>query len=576
MSQDFQRIAADVKLGDNVRLASFINLYGCTIGDDSKIGAFVEIQKNASVGCRCKVSSHTFVCEGVTIEDNVFIGHGVVFINDTYPRATTAAGELQTEKDWRVEPTVVKKGASIGSGATILANVTIGENAIVGAGSVVTKDVPANTIVAGNPSRLFRALEDDNNTSIGADTLNNASIPFLDLATPHQKLEEELVTVLRTALKKAAFIGGAEVEAFEREFAGFCETQHCVGVSNGTDALRFILLAAGIGPGDIVVTVPHTFIATAEAISQTGADLGFVDIDELTYNMDPARLEHYLQNQCLLGRDGLIHRASGKRVRAIVPVHLYGQMADMDRILEIAERFHLMVIEDSCQAHGAEYFSMKQNRWRKAGSMGRAAAFSFYPGKNLGACGEAGAVTTDDEQLASRIRMLRDHGQAKKYFHDIEGYNGRLDAIQAGFLRVKLNHLAEWNAQRRERAATYNSLFAGCGGIIVPHEPAWSKAVYHLYVIRTELREALMAHLKSLDIGTGIHYPIPLHLQKAYASLPYKRGDFPVSEQIAPEILSLPMFPSLTGAEQQRVVSVIREFVRLHSKEKAQVVGASA
>lgn len=391
----------------------------------------------------------------------------------------------------------------------------------------------------------------------------SANIPFLDLATPHVELEEELVSVLRAAVKKAAFIGGPEVEAFEREFAQFCNAQYCVGVSNGTDALRFILIAAGIGPGDIVITVPNTFIATGEAISQAGADLAFVDIDERTYNMDPARLEHYLQNECLQDRDGApMHRATGKRVRAIIPVHLYGQMADMDRILEIAERFHLMVIEDACQAHGAEYFSTKQNRWRKAGSIGRAAAFSFYPGKNLGACGEAGAVTTDDESLAAKLRMLRDHGQAQKYFHDIEGYNGRLDAIQAGFLRVKLKHLTQWNAERRERAAHYNSLLRGLDGVIVPHEPSWSKAVYHLYVIRTDSREALINHLKSAGIGTGIHYPIPLHLQKAYSSLPYRAGDFPVSERVAAQIVSLPMYPQLTAEQQARVADETSQFVQ--------------
>jgi dTDP-4-amino-4,6-dideoxygalactose transaminase/acetyltransferase-like isoleucine patch superfamily enzyme len=564
MNQDFKRIAPDVKLGADVKLGSFINLYGCEIGDETKIGAFVEIQKNASVGRRSKISSHTFICEGVKIEDNVFIGHGVVFINDTYPRATTATGELQTEQHWSVEPTLVKKGASIGSGATILANVTIGENAIVGAGSVVTKDVPANTIVAGNPAGVLRALEGpEPRGSQSPATAPDHSIPFLDLKTPHQELEEELVAVVRKALRDAAFIGGSEVDSFEREFAEFCDAQYCVGVSNGTDALRLIFIAAGVGPGDTVVTVPNTFIATAEAISQAGADLAFVDIDELTYNMDPASLERYLRAECLPDEEGqLRHRVTGKRIRAIVPVHLYGQMADMDAIMDIAERYGLMVIEDACQAHGAQYFSARQGHWRKAGTIGRAAAFSFYPGKNLGACGEAGAVTTNDEELASRIRMLRDHGQAKKYFHDIEGYNGRLDAIQAGFLRVKLKHLAAWNEQRRARAAYYHSVFADNQSVIFPHEPAWSKAVYHLYVIRTESREALMAHLKSSGIGTAIHYPIPLHLQKAYAHLPYREGDFPVAERVAAQIVSLPMFPQITGEQQVRVVDAISQFVQ--------------
>ena len=567
MNPDFKRIASDVRLGADVKLASFINLYGCGIGDETKVGAFVEIQKNANVGRRCKISSHTFICEGVTVEDNVFIGHGVVFINDTYPRATTATGELKTEQHWSVEPTVVKKGASIGSGATILANVTIGENAIVGAGSVVTKDVPANAIVAGNPASVLRTLAGpERRSSQNSATATDNGIPFLDLKTPHQELEEELVAVLRKALRDAAFIGGSEVDSFEREFAEFCDAQYCVGVSNGTDALRLILVAAGIGPGDTVVTVPNTFIATAEAISQAGAELAFVDIDELTYNMDPVCLEHYLRTECLPDEEGrLRHRVSGKRVRAIVPVHLYGQMADMDAILDIADRYSLMVIEDACQAHGAQYYSTRQGRWRKAGTVGRAAAFSFYPGKNLGACGEAGAVTTNDEELASRIRMLRDHGQAKKYFHDIEGYNGRLDAIQAGFLRVKLKHLGEWNEQRRARAACYHSLFGENQSTIFPHEPAWSKAVYHLYVIRSESREGLMAHLKSAGIGVAIHYPIPLHMQKAYAHLPYREGDFPVAERVAAQIVSLPMYPQITDEQQVRVADTISQFVHTTS-----------
>jgi dTDP-4-amino-4,6-dideoxygalactose transaminase len=223
----------------------------------------------------------------------------------------------------------------------------------------------------------------------------------------------------------------------------------------------------------------------------------------------------------------------------------------------------LIVVEDACQAHGAEYFSRKHNRWMKAGSMGRAAAFSFYPGKNLGACGEAGAVTTNDASIAGKIKMLRDHGQAKKYYHDVEGYNGRLDAIQAGLLHAKLTHLAKWNELRRERAESYKLLFAGTDSdVILPHEPSWSRPVYHLYVVRTDDRDGLMAHLKEQGIGTGIHYPIPLHLQKAYASLNYRRGDLPVAEKIAEQIVSLPMYPQLTADQQVRVVEEILSFAR--------------
>jgi dTDP-4-amino-4,6-dideoxygalactose transaminase len=239
---------------------------------------------------------------------------------------------------------------------------------------------------------------------------------------------------------------------------------------------------------------------------------------------------------------------------------LYGQMADMDAILELAGQYGLTVIEDACQAHGAEYFSAKLNRWMKAGSMGHAAAFSFYPGKNLGACGEAGAVTTNDAYVAGKIRMLRDHGQAKKYHHDMEGYNGRLDAIQAGLLQVKLVHLAKWNALRRDRADEYNRLLAGNEVVIRPYEPSWSRAVYHLYVIRIHDRDGLMTYLAGSGIGTGIHYPVPLHLQKAYAELDYVPGDFPVAETVAAEIVSLPMFPHLTELQQVRVADEIRTF----------------
>ncbi len=339
-------------------------------------------------------------------------------------------------------------------------------------------------------------------------------VPFLDLVTPHVELEQELTAVFQKALRTAGFIGGAMVEDFERAFAAFCQTKHAVAVNSGTDALRFALIAAGVKAGDVVITVPHTFIATTEAISQAGAQPEFVDIDERTYNIDPAKLHAYLETQCTEMDGQLVSKRSGRPVTAIVPVHLYGQMADMDAILELAERYQLIVIEDACQAHGAEYFSRKHNRWFKAGSLGHAAGFSFYPGKNLGACGEGGAITTNDARIAKASTMLRDHGQAKKYYHDVEGYNGRLDSIQTGILSVKLNHLAEWNTQRRSHAAEYRRLFEKNGtGILVPLEPSWSRAVYHLYVVRVADREGLMAHLK--DAGIGTRYSLPNSLAPA-------------------------------------------------------------
>ncbi len=393
--------------------------------------------------------------------------------------------------------------------------------------------------------------------------MSTSNIPFLDLVTPHVELEPELTGVFQQALQSASFIGGPAVAGFESAFANFCGTEHAVGVGSGTDAVRFALVAAGVGPDSVVVTVPNTFIATTEAISQAGAVPEFIDIDPRTYNIDPEKLRDYLEHKCIQGAAGrLVSRRSGRPVTAIVPVHLYGQMADMDPILELAERYGLIVVEDACQAHGAQYFSRKHDRWFVAGSMGRAAAFSFYPGKNLGACGEGGAVTTSDGAIAAKVRMLRDHGQIKKYFHDVEGYNGRLDAIQAGILQIKLKHLPEWNTQRRARAAEYNRLFEAAGSPVTrPFEPPWCRAVYHLYVIGSDRREELIVFLKELGIGTGIHYPIPLHLQQAYKSLGYGPGDFPNTERAAGIIVSLPMFPSLTAEQQERVVAGIRQFV---------------
>jgi dTDP-4-amino-4,6-dideoxygalactose transaminase len=382
------------------------------------------------------------------------------------------------------------------------------------------------------------------------------SIPFLDLVTAHLQLEDELVAVFRSALRSAAFVGGSAVQRFEQEFAAFCGTTDCIGVASGTDAIRFAVMAAGVQPGETVLTVPNTFIATTEGVSQAGAHFDFVDVDECTYTLDPRKLQAYLDCACTRDAEGRpVSKRTGTRITAIIPVHLYGQIADMDAILEIASANNLILIEDACQAHGAKYFSRKEQRWRNAGSMGRAAAFSFYPGKNLGACGEGGAVTTDDPAVARRIRMLREHGQSKKYFHDMEGYNGRLDAIQAAFLSVKLRYLNGWNQQRRAAARMYDELFKDAVGVIPPFVPDWSKPVYHLYVVRVPDRDGVQQQLTEEGVGTGIHYPVPLHESPAYAHLGYRPGDFPVAERVAREALSLPMFPGLMPDAQQAVLS---------------------
>lgn len=398
--------------------------------------------------------------------------------------------------------------------------------------------------------------------------MNNRKIPFLDLVSPHLELEEEIIGLVREALREGRFIGGPPVETFERDFADHCKTKHSVAVGSGTDALRFALIASGVKRGDTVLTVPNTFIATTEAVTQAGALVDFVDIDGRTYNMDPVKLREYMERGCRKEKGGHISNRTGGPVTAIVPVHLYGQMADMDSINEIASEYGLKVIEDACQAHGARYYSKKDGCWRNAGSMGAASAFSFYPGKNLGACGEGGAVATNDEEVAARVRMLRDHGQARKYYHEIEGYNGRLDSIQAGILSVKLKRLDEWNNLRRKNAYYYNELLSRINGIKTPFEPLWSRAVYHLYVLRVRDRERLRKHLDSAQIDTGLHYPLPLHLQNAYSRLGLGKGSFPVAETSAESILSLPMYPGLTETQQRRVAEVIEEFASRHAARR--------
>jgi dTDP-4-amino-4,6-dideoxygalactose transaminase len=392
-------------------------------------------------------------------------------------------------------------------------------------------------------------------------------VPFVDIVTQHLALENELIDVLRKAIRSGVFVDGPMVKDFERDFAGYCDSTYCVGVGSGTDALRFALMAGGVKQDEMVITTPNTFMATTEAISQVGAFPDLVDVDENTYNIDIGKLGEHLEVQCDVdnktGRP--IHKRTGKQIAAIIPVHLYGQMADMDAVMELAEKYNLIVVEDACQAHGAEYFSLVNERWRKAGSMGQAAAFSFYPGKNLGACGEGGAVTTDNDEIVRRLRMIRNHGQSRKYIHDIEGYNGRLDAIQAGILQIKLRNLAEWNNWRRQCALHYNELLGEINEITVPYEPQWSRAVYHLYVIRTPARDEVRKHLTENNIVTGLHYPVPLHLQKAYLSLGYEEGDFPVSEKIAREMLSLPMHPHLTEDQQVHIIERIKESLKKYS-----------
>ena len=375
-------------------------------------------------------------------------------------------------------------------------------------------------------------------------------IPFLDLKAHHDSMRGELETAIREVMDSNAFAGGPFVAKFEQDFATYCGAADAIGVGNGTDALWLSMLALGIGAGDEVITVPMTFMATAEAISYCGAKPVFVDIDERTYTLDPDLLE----------------RAINPRTKAIIPVHLFGQAADMDAILEVARHRGLPVIEDACQAHGAEY------RGRKAGSIGTAGCFSFYPGKNLGALGEAGAVVTNNEELRNKIQMLRDHGQAKKYHHALIGWNARMDGIQGAALRVKLKHLDRANQARRANARFYDQHLAKIEEVVLPEEAEYARHVYHLYVVRVQERDRVLQAMASRGIACGIHYPIPVHLQEAYRFLGHRKGAFPVAERCAQEFLSLPMYPELTTTQMGAVVHELKTLLRASRRAYERVV----
>lgn len=361
-------------------------------------------------------------------------------------------------------------------------------------------------------------------------------IPFVDLRSLHECIAEELREVFDRVLSNSSFVLGPEVLRFEQEFAEYVGTKHCIAMNTGTAALHLALAALNIGPGDEVITVAHTFIATAEAISAVGARPIFIDIDPISYTMDPALLEDAITS----------------KTRAIIPVDLYGQVADIDPILEIANRHGIPVIEDACQAHGALY------KGRKAGSFGVAGCFSFYPGKNLGACGEGGAVTTNDDELAQRIRLWRDHGSSKRYEHVFPGLNMRMEGIQGGILSVKLKYLDRWNDQRRAAAAAYDVALSD-SKFETPTEMVYNRHVYHLYVIQSDNRDAIRQRLAEAGIETGLHYPTPLHLQEAYRSLGYNLGDFPVTERVRSRILSLPIYPGVPAEAVEQVAAELKE-----------------
>jgi dTDP-4-amino-4,6-dideoxygalactose transaminase len=373
-------------------------------------------------------------------------------------------------------------------------------------------------------------------------------VPLMDLTGCNNQIYDEVVEKIKYLIDNTIFIGGEEVSKFEEEFARFCRVNYAVGCGNGTDAIVLALKALGIGPGDTVVTVPNTFIATAEAISLVGARIAFVDVDEATYTMNPQKLKEYLMRE-----------KKSSNVKAVIPVHLYGQMADMVEIMKLANEYELKVIEDAAQAHGAELYG------KRPGEYGDVAAFSFYPGKNLGAFGDAGAVVTNDPKLAEKIKMFRNHGRVEKYLHEFEGYNSRLDSIQAAVLRIKLKYLECWNEQRIENARYYNQLLSQLP-VKIPVVAPGARHVYYVYTIRVNDRDQIKQELLKRGVETGIYYPIPLHLQPAYKYLNYREGMFPITERVSREILSLPLWPELKKAKIELICKELQNSIKICSE----------
>jgi dTDP-4-amino-4,6-dideoxygalactose transaminase/acetyltransferase-like isoleucine patch superfamily enzyme len=539
-------IASNVTLGKGVVVyqQDLVNLYGCSVGDETRIGAFVEIQQNASIGRRCKISSHSFICEGVDIDDEVFIGHGVVFTNDLYPRATTADGRLQTAADWQVLPTKVGRRASIGSNATILPNLAIGEGAIVGAGAVVTRDVPAHAVVQGVPARVVgdareHLADPANARTAAAGGTDLRHVPQADLSLQWRQIEADVMPDLKALFTSSAYCLGPWVERFEQAFADRFNVAFAVGVNSGTSALHLAMIAADVGPGDEVLVPANTFVATAWAVRYVGATPVFCDVDQASWTIDVADVESRIT----------------QATKAVVPVHLYGQPADMSAIGAMAIRHGLCVVEDAAQAVGAQFGG------RYLGGHGLLGCFSFYPSKNLGAAGEGGMVTTDDEMLAARLRRLRDHAQSERYVHGELGFNYRMEGIQALVLSHKLKHLERWTVEHRAIAKRYRDGLAGAPvelPAIVNGDHVW-----HSFVIHTPLRDPLREHLAKRGIETGLHYPVPLHRQPCFADLAMDRCSFPAADRNARECLSLPIFVGMSATQIDRVISEILAFFEM-------------
>lgn len=540
-------IYAGCRIGNNCHIGhgAYIREH-TSVGDKSSIGINVIIEHHCTVGKNVRIQGQAGLCEHTIIEDDAWIGPRVVTANVLHPTCDKA-------KECLAGP-IVRKGAIIGANAVLSPDIEVGERAFIGAGSVVTKSVIDAAIMFGNPAKKigdigkvsckYEIMDGKNPFDEAEPPKNKFEVPLIDLSAQYQNHKQNLRLAIDKVILNSRFINGEEVAQFENSFAKFCGVKHAIGVSNGTDALILALATAGIGQGDEVITTTHTFFATAEAILAVRATPVFVDIDEATYTIDPKQIEEKITD----------------RTRAIIAVHLYGMPAAMEDITAIAKKHDLIVIEDAAQAHGAEIHGKRVGQW------GDFACFSFYPGKNLGAFGDAGAVVTNNDKWADSLRKLKDHGRSSKYLHEIPGFNNRMDTIQAAVLCVKLKELDKWNQARRDIAGRYRQ---GLKGLPIEcfNDQDGISHVYHLFVVRTKKRDELRAYLKSKGIASGLHYPVPLHMQPAMKSFQYSEGDFPVTEKVVNEILSLPIYPELSTDKQDYIVETIRDFFDLNGNK---------
>jgi dTDP-4-amino-4,6-dideoxygalactose transaminase/acetyltransferase-like isoleucine patch superfamily enzyme len=551
----------------------------CEIGAGTKIWHFSHIMKNSKIGLNCnigqnvvispdvvlgnnvKIQNNVSVYTGVICEDDVFLGPSMVFTNVSNPRShVIRRNEYQR--------TLVRKGASVGANAVVVCGHDIGRFAFIGAGAVVTKDVPDYALVLGNPARIagwmcycgirlnFNNTREATCTACGKEyhmvsenkieqkqeTAPVSGVPLLDLKAQYASIRHAIEPAVKEVVESQYFILGPKVKELEQTVAKYSQAEFGIGVSSGTDALLIALMAIDITGGDEVITTPYSFFATAGVIARLGAKPVFVDIQPDTFNIDPSKIE----------------KAISKKTRAIIPVHLFGQMADMDPIMAIARKHNLFVIEDAAQAIGSEYKDKK-----RAGSFGHMGCFSFFPSKNLGAFGDAGMVVTTDPKLAEKLNHLRVHGSEMRYYHKVVGGNFRIDTLQAAILLVKMAYLDQWTARRQENAGAYMTMFKEkkLDKIIsLPVSLTGYRHIFNQFVIRAPRRDELMKHLKNCNIGCEVYYPVALHNQECFAYLNYKKGSFPVSEAAAAETLAIPIFPELTPAQKQYIVDKIHEF----------------